>query len=89
MDPSSLLALGREALWLVLLTSLPPVGASLVVGTLMGVLQATTQLQEQTLTVVPRLAAAMLALVVAGPWIAAQVARFTTQLLLAVAQVGG
>jgi len=89
MDPSTLLSLGREALWLVVLTSLPPVGASLVVGALVALLQASTQLQEPTLSVVPRLAAALLALVVAGPWIAAQLARFTTQLLGAVAQVGG
>jgi flagellar biosynthetic protein FliQ len=53
----------------------------------MALLQATTQLQETTLTVVPRLGAAVLALVLAGPWIAAQLARFTTQLLLGLAQV--
>lgn len=89
VDPSTLLALAREALWLVVLTSLPPVGASLVVGALMAFLQATTQLQEPTLSVVPRLAAALLALAVAGPFIAAQLARFATQLLLATSQVGG
>ena len=89
MDPSTLLGLAREALWLVVLTSLPPVGASLVVGAAMALLQATTQLQEPTLSVVPKLAAALLALAAAGPWIAAQVARFATQLLLATSQVSG
>jgi flagellar biosynthetic protein FliQ len=49
--------------------------------------QATTQLQESTLTVVPKLCAAVLALVVAGPWIGAQLTRFTTQVLLALPQV--
>jgi len=89
MEPSALLSLGREALWLVVLASAPPVGASLVVGALMALVQATTQLQEPTLAVVPKLGAALLALVVAGPWIAEQLTRFTTQLFLAVAQVGG
>lgn len=83
MDQDLLLGLGREALWLMVLASMPPVLASLVVGFAMSLFQASTQLQEQTLTVVPKICSAVLALVVAGPWIGAQLARFTTQLLLA------
>ena len=81
MDTSVILALAREALLLMVLASLPPIGASLVVGFLMSLLQATTQLQESTLSVVPKLCAAVLALVIAGPWIGAQLTRFTAQLL--------
>lgn len=88
MTPELLLTLGREALLLMVLASLPPVGASLVVGFLAGLFQATTQLQESTLSVVPKLCAAVAALVVAGPWIGAQLARFTQQLLAAIAGVG-
>ncbi|MFZ5467851.1 MAG: flagellar biosynthetic protein FliQ [Myxococcota bacterium] len=87
MTQDMLIALGREALLLMVLASLPPVGASLVVGFLMSLFQATTQLQESTLTVVPKLCAAVLALVLAGPWISSQLARFTTQLLLALPEV--
>jgi flagellar biosynthetic protein FliQ len=87
VDTSALLALGREALWLLVLASLPPVGASLLVGALMALVQAVTQLQESTLTVVPKLCAAVLALALTGPWIAAQLTRFTTQLFLALPQV--
>lgn len=87
MDLSLLLGVGREALLLVVLLSAPPVGASLVVGFFMSVLQATTQLQESTLTVVPKLCAAVLALILAGPWIGAQLGRFATQLLLTLPQV--
>jgi len=82
-----LLALGRQALVLMVLASLPPVLASLVVGVVMGVLQASTQLQEPTLSVVPRLCAAVLALVVAFPWIGAQLVRFTATLLHSVSSV--
>ena len=78
-----LLMLAREALLLMILASLPPVAASLVVGFFMSLMQATTQIQESTLSVVPKLCAAVLALVVAAPWIGAQLTRFTTQLLLA------
>jgi flagellar biosynthetic protein FliQ len=88
MSQSMLLALGREALLLMVLASLPPLVASLVAGFLMGLFQATTQIQESTLPVVPRLCAAALALVLAGPWIAARLARFTTGLLLALGEVG-
>ena len=79
--------LGREALLLMVLASLPPIGASLVVGFLMSLFQATTQLQENTLSVVPKLCAAVLSLVLAGPWIGGQLTRFTHQLLMAIAEV--
>ena len=87
MTQDMLLTLGREALLLMVLASLPPVAASLVVGFLSSLFQATTQIQESTLSVVPKLAAAVGALVLAGPWIAGQLVRFTHQLLLAIAEV--
>lgn len=83
MSPDLLVGLGREALLLMVLASLPPILASLTVGFLMSLMQATTQIQETTLSVVPKLCAAVLALVVAGPWIGDQLSRFATQLLLA------
>ncbi len=73
---STLLALGREAVILVLVASAPPLLAALAVGLVTGVLQAATQVQEPSLGVVPRLAAVFVALGLAGPWIAARVVRF-------------
>jgi flagellar biosynthetic protein FliQ len=87
MTTEALLALGREALVLMVLASMPPVLAGLVVGVAMGLLQAVTQVQEATLSVVPRLCAALLALAVAFPWIGGQMLRFTTALLQAVGSV--
>jgi flagellar biosynthesis protein FliQ len=88
MTQQMLLAVSREALWLMVLASLPPIGASLLVGFLAGLFQAATQIQESTLSIVPRLCAAVLALVITGPWIAQQLVRFTGQLLLALGTVG-
>jgi len=88
MTPDSILALGREALMLMILCSLPPVGASLLVGLAMGLFQATTQIQEGVLSAVPKLCASVLALVVAGPWIGRQLTRFAAQLFLALPGVG-
>ncbi len=87
MGQDTLLMLAREALLLMILASLPPIAASLVVGFLASLFQATTQLQESTLTVVPKLCAAVAALVIAGPWIGAQLVRFTAQLLLALSEI--
>lgn len=88
MNEELLLTLSREALLLVVLASLPPIGASLITGFLMSLFQATTQIQESTLSVVPKLCAAVLALVITGPWISGQLTRFATQLLLALPTVG-
>lgn len=87
MSTEGLLAVGREALVLMVLASMPPVLAGLLVGVAMGLLQAVTQVQEATLSVVPRLCAALLALAVAFPWIGGQLLRFTAALLQAVGSV--
>lgn len=87
MDTSLLLGLAREALLLMVLASAPPILSSLIVGFLMSLAQATTQIQESTLSVVPKLCAAVLALVIAGPWIGEQLSRFTTQLMLTIPAV--
>lgn len=75
MDPV-LLTLGREALILALLLSAPPLAAALVVGLLVGALQAATQIQDPGVSVVPRLCAVLGALLVSGPWIGARLVRF-------------
>ena len=85
---SSLAALGREALLLVLLLSAPPLAAALVVGIVTGVLQAATQVQDPSLPVVPRLVAVLSALAAAGPWIGAHLVRFAAACLDLSARMG-
>ena len=75
MDPT-LLALGREALLVALLVSAPPLAAALLVGLVVGALQAATQIQDPSVGVVPRLCAVLGALAVAAPWIGAHAVRF-------------
>ncbi len=86
MDPV-LLHVGREALVVALLVSAPPLGAALLVGAVTGVLQAVTQVQEPTIAVVPRLAAALGALALAAPWIGARVVRFAAECLALVPRI--
>ena len=78
-----LLELAREGLLLALLLSAPPVLASLAAALAVGAMQTATQLQDPTLSAVPRLLAAALALWVASPWIGEQALRFTQTLLSA------
>ena len=80
MLAADLTRLLTEALYLVLLVSGPPLLVSLVVGLAVGLLQAMTQVQEQTLTFVPKLVAVGLVVTVAGGWMGAEVVRFTGQL---------
>ncbi len=80
MDPV-LLGLGREALVLALLVSAPPLAAALLVGLVVGGLQAATQIQDPGVAVVPRLCAVLGALAVAGPWIGARLVRFAAECL--------
>ena len=74
----------REGLILVLLVSAPPLLASLVVGFVVSVLQAATQIQDPTIAFVPKLVAVLLVLLAVGPLLGAQVLRFAQALLLAI-----
>ncbi len=82
-----LLQVAREGLYLVLVASAPPVLASLIVGLVVSVLQATTQIQEQTLTFVPKIVAVFASLIIAGPWIGMQIVRFTHVLFEGIAWI--
>jgi len=77
----------REGLILVLLVSAPPLLASLVVGLVISVLQAATQIQDPTIAFVPKLVAVLLLLLAMGPLLGAQVLRFLQALLLAIPTV--
>ena len=84
MAESYFLQVVREGLYLVLLVSAPPLVVSLVVGLVVSLLQATTQLQDHTLGFVPKLVAVLATLAITGPWIGGQLARFTRLLLQAI-----
>jgi flagellar biosynthetic protein FliQ len=67
----------QQALFLVLIVSAPPVMISLVVGFIIALFQATTQIQEQTLTFAPKMVIVFVTLAMVGPWIGYQMVRFT------------
>lgn len=74
------LQLLTQMLWTSFLVAAPLLLVTLVVGVLIGVLQVATQLQEMSLSYVPKLAAAFLVLLVAGPWMLGRLVSFATTL---------
>ena len=80
MSISEVATLGQQALLVALLVSLPVLLAALIVGVLISLLQAVTQIQEMTLTFVPKIVATMIALVVFGPWMMQVLMTFTIHL---------
>ncbi|MGC4122561.1 MAG: flagellar biosynthesis protein FliQ [Myxococcales bacterium] len=70
----------REALYLTLIASAPPIVISLIVGFIISLFQATTQIQEQTLTFAPKILIVFGVLGLTGPWIGHQLLTFTYHL---------
>ena len=68
MDTSTVVDLGRQALWMTVIISAPRLGVALSVGLVIGVLQAATSINEATLSFIPKLAALALTLAVEGGW---------------------
>ena len=73
----------REGLLLVLILSAPPLIASLVLGLIIGVFQAATQVQDQTVSFVPKLVVVVVVLIALGPLLGAQLLRFTQAIFAA------
>ena len=73
---------GRQALLVTLILSAPLLGFALLVGVVISIFQAVTQIQEMTLTFVPKIVVVMIAIVVFGPWMLRILIDFTSTLFL-------
>ena len=69
-----------DLFWTGLLLSVPLLGATMLVGLVISVVQVVTQVQEMSLTFVPKLLTAAAVLIVAGPWMLGKLTQFTVQL---------
>jgi flagellar biosynthetic protein FliQ len=68
MTPESVMTLGRQALELTLMVSAPLLLSALVIGLVVSIFQAATQINEMTLSFIPKLVGMFVVLIVAGPW---------------------
>lgn len=89
MTPAIVIDIGREALYTVLLVVAPILGFGLVTGLLVAILQATTQIQEQTLAFVPKIFAVLISIGIFGPWMMTTVVDFVTNLFKNIPNIVG
>ncbi|MGQ9655138.1 MAG: flagellar biosynthesis protein FliQ [Thermodesulfobacteriota bacterium] len=81
MDQAMVIALGKKALEVTLLLCGPMLGFGLVAGLAVSIIQAVTQIQDMTLTFIPKILAVILALALFSPWMLGLLTDFTVQLL--------
>lgn len=82
MTPEFIVGFGKEVMWVTLLVAGPMLLAGLTVGLIVSIFQAVTQIQEMTLTFIPKIIAVMVALVVFFPWMMKVLLTFTEKLFI-------
>jgi len=87
VTPEYVVSLAGEAVKLALILSAPLLGAGLVVGLIIAILQATTQVQEMTLTIIPKIVVVLLVLLAAAPWMLNKMSEFMSHLILSIPNV--
>jgi flagellar biosynthetic protein FliQ len=81
MTPETVMTIGHRALEITLLLAAPLLLVALVTGLIVGAFQAATQINEMTLSFIPKLVAMALALVIAGPWMLKVLVSYTRELI--------
>jgi flagellar biosynthesis protein FliQ len=81
MDTQSAIDIGREALWTALVIGSPVLVAGMIVGLVIGLFQALTQVQEQSVVFVPKIVVMLLVLSVSLPWLISQMVQYTAELI--------
>lgn len=89
MTPEFAIDIGRQAVEMVLLLAAPMLLSALVIGLFVSIFQAATQINEQTMTFVPKIVAVLASLLLFAPWMIRQMTTFTQQIFTAISTVGG
>jgi len=82
MTPEFVVGFGKEVVWVTLLVASPMLLFGLIVGLIVSVFQAVTQVHEMTLTFIPKILAVMLALVIFFPWMMSVLLSFTEKVFI-------
>lgn len=88
LDADQSLSLLNQMLWAVLTIAAPVVAVVMIVGLIVSVLQVATQLQEMTLSYIPKLLAATLVLIAVGPWMIERISHFAIELIQTIPSIG-
>lgn len=89
MSQNQVLYMAREAMGAVLLVGGPILGVALLVGLLVSIFQSMTQIQEQTLSFIPKVVAVAVVMLLLGPWMLSVLTVYTSNLLTQLATFGG
>jgi flagellar biosynthetic protein FliQ len=89
MTPQTVLTLAQQALWITALVAAPLLLTALVVGLAVSIFQAATQINEMTLSFIPKLLAMFATLVLAGPWMLAMLVDYVQRLFSSIPQLIG
>ncbi|PCJ26678.1 MAG: flagellar biosynthetic protein FliQ [SAR86 cluster bacterium] len=89
MTEDMVLQIGTDALFLIVSLAAPLLLSALTVGLIVGVFQAATQIQEQTLSFIPKLGALVIALIVMGSWLLQRWVSFTEDLFMQIPNLIG
>jgi flagellar biosynthetic protein FliQ len=89
MDAQQVFTFGQQGLYMLLMVAAPVLLAVLLVGVLVSVFQAATQINEATLSFVPKMLAAVAVLTVAGPWMLSTLVEYIQRTLQTIPQVVG
>lgn len=89
MDSSQVFTIGQNALYMLLMVSAPMLLVVLVVGVLVSVFQAATQINEATLSFVPKMLAAVAVMALMGPWMMTTLVDYVRELLLMIPKMVG
>ena len=82
MTPEFVVGFAREAIETALFIALPMLGIGLLVGVSVSIIQAATQIQEMTLSFIPKIISIFLALLIAFPWIMDKIVNYTREIFL-------
>ncbi|MDE5879970.1 MAG: flagellar biosynthesis protein FliQ [Desulfovibrio sp.] len=86
MTPEFVIGFGRQAIELCLMMALPMLGVGLCVGVVVSIIQAATQIQEQTLSFIPKIVCMFIALLMALPWLMERMITFTRDVFINIPQ---
>lgn len=89
MTPETIMSIARHALEVTLLLSMPLLLSALIIGLVVGIFQAATQINESTLSFIPKLVGVALALMLAGPWMLQVITGYTKELFTSIPSLMG
>lgn len=89
MNPDSVMSLGRHAMEVMLMVAAPLLLVALIIGLIVSIFQAATQINETTLSFIPKLVGIFVTLIIAGPWMLTVLTDYMREIFTSIATMAG